>query len=237
MQQQKFLPSGDSALTVEFGDTIDQEISNHVLALAAALETCGLPVTAVVPTYRSLLIEYDAIAIDYDEMCAALMPLCAELPDSAASGRHWEVPVVYGGTFGIDLTSLAARHAMTEEELIARHSSVAYRVYMIGFVPGFTYLGGLDRRLETPRLPNPRLKVPPGSIAIGGAQTAVASIEAPSGWHQIGRTPVRAFMPSRDPVCLFAPGDTVTFRPIANAQWEALSLAAYIGEPVARLLA
>jgi KipI family sensor histidine kinase inhibitor len=144
--------------------------------------------------------------------------------------------VVYGGQFGEDLHDLAERHAMSTEALVALHLAPDYRVGMVGFVPGFSYLIGLDPKIATPRRASPRVSVPAGSIAIGGAQTAVGSLEAPSGWHQIGRTPVHAFRSDRTPPSLLAPGDRVRFRQIQEADWHALALAAYRGDTVARRL-
>ena len=126
-------------------------------------------------------------------------PYAATCPRSPREGRLWRIPVVYGGEFGIDLESVAAHHGITTGELIRRHSAPAYRVYMMGFLPGFAYLGGLDPSLAISRRENPRLKTPAGTISIGGIQALVASLEAPSGWHLLGRTPVRNFMAERDP--------------------------------------
>lgn len=233
----RVLPCGDSALTVEFGDVIDPALNERVRALDDLVNTGELPILGTIPTYRSLLIEYDGTLIAYAQISSSILALCTTLSKVLKPGRNWEVPVAYGGTFGADLAALADRHGMTAEELIRRHSNCQYLVYMIGFVPGFTYLGGLDPALATPRLPTPRRKVPAGSIAIGGEQTAIASVEAPSGWHQIGRTPVRAFASTRDPVCLFAPGDTVSFLPISEDSWLSLAQAAHSGQTVARQIA
>jgi len=141
--------------------------------------------------------------------------------------------VVYGGAFGIDLEEVGARHGLTSRKVVDLHAEALYRIYMIGFLPGFAYLGGLDPRLATPRRTQPRAKIPSGSIIIGGAQAAVGSIECPSGWHLLGRTPVRSYAPERDPVFLLAAGDEVVSRPIDASRWDALEKAATAGEPVA----
>jgi KipI family sensor histidine kinase inhibitor len=146
------------------------------------------------------------------------------------------VPVVYGGEFGIDLDDVAARHGLDPAEVVARHAAPEYRVYMIGFAPGYAYLGGLDPALATPRRETPRMRTPAGTIAVGGVQASVASIEAPSGWHLLGRTPVRAFMPGRDPVFLLRPGDRVRFEPVPASAWDALDRRAQAGELVAEAL-
>jgi KipI family sensor histidine kinase inhibitor len=231
----RILPCGDAALAVEFGDVIDPRVNARVLALDERL--CGAEgITETVPTYRSLLVHYDPLLRDFADLSAQVLALSRDLPDEPREGRLWRVPVVYGGEFGIDLLDVAARHGMTPAELVRRHAAPEYRVYMIGFVPGYTYLGGLDPGIATPRREVPRTKVPAGTISLGGIQAVVASIEAPSGWHLLGRTPVRTFMPDRDPVFLLQPGDRVKFEPVDASAWETLDRAAAAGEPVAMLL-
>ncbi len=228
------LPCGDAALAVEFGDTIDPRLNARVLALDARL--AGHPgIVETVPTYRSLLVHYDPLATDFAGLSAALLALAEDLPDEPRNGRIWRVPVVYGGAFGLDLDDVARRHGMAPDELVRRHAAPTYRVYMIGFVPGYTYLGGLDPAIATPRREVPRTKVPAGTISIGGIQAVVASIEAPSGWHLLGRTPVRTFMAEREPVFLMAPGDGVLFVPIPEAEFDRLDRAAAAGEIVAEI--
>jgi KipI family sensor histidine kinase inhibitor len=230
------LPCGDAALTVEFGREIDPAVNARVLALDARME--GLAgVVETVPTYRSLLVHYDPEAIEFHAFAAALLDLAADLPETAREGRLWRIPVVYGGEFGIDLEETARRHGITPDELVGRHSAPVYRVYMSGFLPGFAYLGGLDPSIATPRRESPRAKTPAGTISIGGVQALVASIEAPSGWHLLGRTPVRNFMLGRDPVFILEPGDRVVFEPLAAERWEALDRAAEAGDLVAESVA
>lgn len=232
----RILPCGDAALAVEFGDTVDPRLNAKVLALDARAK--GLAgVVETVPTYRSLLVHYDPTVTDFAEISTALLGLTHDLPDEPADGRLWRIPVVYGGEFGIDLEDVAARHGLTPAEVIERHAAPVYRVYMIGFLPGFAYLGGLDPSIATSRRETPRLKTPAGTISIGGVQALVASIEAPSGWHLLGRTPVRSFMPGRDPVFLLEAGDRVRFEPVPERRWAALDEAASRGEPVAERLA
>jgi 5-oxoprolinase (ATP-hydrolysing) subunit B len=232
----RILPCGDAALTVEFGRDIDPAVNARVLALDARVAS-GLPgVIETVPTYRSLLVQYDPEAVDFQDLAARLLELAAGLPDVPQEGRLWRVPVVYGGEFGIDLEETAQRHAITTEELVRRHAAPVYRVYMIGFLPGFTYLGGLDPSIATSRRESPRPSLPAGNISIGGVQALIASIEAPNGWHMLGRTPVRTFMLEREPVFIFQPGDRVKFEPIPPERWEALDRAAAAGDLVAEPL-
>jgi KipI family sensor histidine kinase inhibitor len=228
----KLLLCGDAAVTVEFGESIDPGLNARVLALDAAL--AGRPwLVETVPTYRSLLVHYDPTAIGYAALSAELLRAAAEAGSVAASGTTWTIPVAYGGEHGIDLEATAATHGITPDELVRRHSAPTYQVYMIGFLPGFAYLGGLDPSIAIPRRTSPRLKTPPGTISIGGVQALVASIEAPSGWHLLGRTPVRNFMPGRDPVFLLRPGDKVRFRRIDPAVFDELDRAAAAGAIVA----
>lgn len=233
----RILPCGDAAISVEFGDRIDPGLSARVLALDAALATESVPgVIETVPTYRALLVHLDPLRVDLDRLVARIEALCRAPPAAGQRPRRWQVPVVYGGAFGMDLEDLAARHGLSLEELVARHCAAVYRVYMIGFMPGFAYLGGLDPALATPRRSEPRLETPAQSISIGGAQTAISSVAGPSGWHMIGRTPARGFMPERDPVFLYAAGDEIVFTPIQPDAWDALDAAAARGEPVATVV-
>jgi KipI family sensor histidine kinase inhibitor len=236
----RILPCGDAALLVEFGNEIDPKLNAKVLALDARLNARrdGVlsAVVECVPTYRSLLVHYDPVGADFAALAEVVAGLAHDLPDEPAKGRLWRVPVVYGGAFGVDLEEVAARHALSPSQVIERHAAPTYRVYMIGFVPGYTYLGGLDPALATPRREVPRTQVPAGTISIGGSQALIASIEAPSGWHLLGRTPVRTFLPGRDPVFLMEAGDRVQFAPIDASKWEALDRMAAAGEPVAEAI-
>lgn len=227
----RLLPCGDAALTIELGDAIDAEVNASVLALDARLREAALPgIVETVPTYRSLTVHLDPTVADPAEVGAAVLALAA-LADARPlpPGRLWRIPVVYGGEHGIDLDAVAEHHGLTPGEVVARHAAPEYRVHMIGFLPGYAYLGGLDPGLALPRRPTPRPLTPAGTISIGGAQALVASIAAPSGWHLLGRTPVRTFMPGRDPVFLIEPGDRVRFEPIDPGRWDALDRAAAAG--------
>jgi KipI family sensor histidine kinase inhibitor len=230
----KILPCGDSAVTIEFGDMIDPDINGMVLALddiVRARAPAGLIET--VPTYRSLTIQFDPVATDYDALVRLLNEETKDLAPRNDVGRRWRVPVVYGGEYGSDLDEVANLHGLTPSQVIEIHSSAIYRIYMIGFLPGFTYLGGLDKRIATSRRLHPRAKIPAGTIMIGGEQAGIAPMDMPSGWHNLGLTPVRPYAPDRDPVFLFAAGDEIVFEPIDASRWEALEKAARAGEPVA----
>lgn len=233
----RFLASGDSAVTVEFGNAIDPDLNARVLALDMALAHKNLAgVVETIPTYRSLLIQFDPLVLDYPLLEQTVRDLCRTLSTDATAARRWKIPVVYGGKFGIDLEATAERHKLTPTQLIDKHAAGIYRVYMIGFMPGLAYLGGLDPSIATPRRLDPRLKTPSGTISIGGIQALVASVEMPSGWHLLGRTPVRTWKPGRDPEFLLLPGDEVVFTPIDAGKWDALDRAADAGEPIAELV-
>src|SRR5882757_4288572 len=181
----RILNAGDAGLVVEFGSTVDEHLNRLVVGLDARLRDEALPgVIETVPTYRSLLVIFDPAQADRTELAARLKALSADLqPEGETRARLWHVPVAYGGRLGEDLDHVAARHGLTGEEVVRRHSQAEYRVYMNGFAPGFAYLGGLPKLLHTPRRTDPRPKTPAGSISIGGVQAAISSMEVPSGWH------------------------------------------------------
>jgi KipI family sensor histidine kinase inhibitor len=230
----RFLSAGDGAIIVEFGSTVDEAISQRVMAMDARIAEAGIDgIVETVPTYRSLLVAYDPLVIRARRLIPRLAEIAAKAGEAATTGRRWVIPVCYGGDHGEDLEWVANVHAMTPEEAIAVHSGTVYRVYMIGFTPGFAYLGGLPKILHTPRRETPRTLVPAGSVAIGGQQAAVFSVAAPSGWHMLGRTPVRTFDLRRDDPFLIAPGDTIRFSPVAPAEFDALETRAAAGDAVA----
>lgn len=232
----KLLPCGDTAAVVQFGEVIDPALNRKVLALDAAL-AAHPEIRETVPTYRSLLIHYDPVTLTFAELSAIIDAAAAGAGDAIPTGRTWRIPVAYGGENGIDLEATAALHGISPDELVRRHAAPTYPVYMIGFMPGYAYLGGLDPTIATPRRTNPRLKTPAGTISIGGIQALVASIEAPSGWHLLGRTPMRNYLPNRDPVVLLQPGDQVRFAPIDTTLFVEMDRAAAAGETVAEIVA
>jgi KipI family sensor histidine kinase inhibitor len=238
MTAHRYLPAGDSALVIEFGSTIDPVVNARVIALAAALDADPPPgLVETVPTYRSLLVQFDPLVLDVDGLISRVEALVPTLGDQPIKGRRWRVPVVYGGEFGIDLIDVAARHGLTTAEVVRRHAAPVYRVYAVGFMPGYTYLGGLDQSIATPRRLEPRLMTPAGTISIGGIQALVAGAAMPSGWHLLGRTPVRTFDAARAQPLLFAPGDEIVFKPIEAAAWPALDARAAAGDPIAEVVA
>ena len=218
----RFLPAGDAALTVEFGNRIALPLNRKVRALATALEKAALAgVVEVVPTYRSLTIYYDPLSLslaDLRHSVEGLLDRLEEIPLPAP--RVVTIPTVYGGEFGPDLPSVARHCGLTEEQVIRLHTRPTYHVYMLGFTAGYPYLGGMSKRLATPRLPSPRLRVPAGSVGIGGNQTGVYSVESPGGWRLIGRTPLTLFDPTWEVPVLIRPGDQVKFVRITPEEFE-----------------
>ena len=225
---------GDSALTVEFGSRIDAGLVSRVHAFDAALNELRLSgVIETVPTYRATTVCFDPLKADIGEIEAAVLRLASTSADAKPSGRLWLVPVTYGQDFGIDLKDVAAHAGMTPSGLIEAHAGPEYLVAMLGFLPGFSYLFGLDPRLAMPRRSEPRTRIPASSISIGGQQTAIGSLEGPSGWHVIGRTPVRPFHLGRMPEFLFEPGDRIRFQPVSARDWWELDREAARGALVA----
>lgn len=211
---------GESAVSVQFGDQIDPRVNARVHRLAAALRDAAWDgFGEAIPAYTTLLVQFDPLRWSTDEVTDRLERLLIDLDDAPGqeSGRLVEIPVVYGGATGPDLEALAAAHGLTPAEVVALHALPEYRVYMIGFTPGFPYLGGLDARIATPRRATPRTTIPAGSVGIAGAQTGIYSLESPGGWQIIGRTRLVLFDPQRDPPSLLAPGDRVRFFPIEEA--------------------
>ena len=233
----QFLPVGDTALTVEFGEAIDPAINAAVIALDLALAAAEIPgIVETVPTYRSLLICYEPGELPYQALVGAVRELIGEnFGRMRRTGRCWTVPVAYGAPYGEDLEDVAATLQLEPEQVIAAHSGTEYLVYLVGFNPGAPLLGGLPKQLHIPRRKIPHPMVPAGSVAIGGMQTGITSIAIPTGWHVLGHTPVRPFVVTRQEPFLFEPGDRIRFRPIDAAEFEDLAAEAAAGEPVASL--
>lgn len=232
----RLLDAGESGLVVEFGDAIDETVNRQVIALADALAARELAgVREVVPTYRSLLVLFDPLALPREMLRAEVLALWPPRAEAGKTHGIWRVPVLYGGEHGVDLDYVARLHGLTTQEVIDLHSGADYRVYMIGFAPGFAYLGGLPEAIHTSRRTDPRLKTPPRSVSIGGKQTAVSPpLPIPSGWHLLGQTPVRSYDPARtERPFLFAAGDTIRFVPIGAGEYERMCAAAEAGAIVA----
>jgi KipI family sensor histidine kinase inhibitor len=223
---------------VEFSRNIDDDANRRVLALDRVLAAEPIAgITETVPTYRSLLVHYDPLQIDFAELGEKILTLAQRPVPAAAKTRRWRIPVVYGGEHGIDLEDVARTLNTTPDDIVARHVAGDYRVAMIGFTPGWSYLSGLTSSLHMPRRQNPRLLTPAGTISIGGVQTGVQCLAGPSGWHLLGRTAVRTYQLHRDPIFLLEPGDNVTFAPVDAKTFAEQDRAAASGEFIAELIA
>ena len=237
----RFLSAGDRALVVEFGNRIERALSDDVLRLDASLRSSGLPgVVETVPTFRSLMVHYDPVATTRADLEHAITSLLDRLPDPRATATLWRVPVCYEGSFAPDLGEVANRTGLAPGEVVALHSGIPYHVYMLGFLPGFPYMGDLPHELALSRRADPRLRVPAGSVSIATTLTAIYPYESPGGWHLIGVTPIRLFDPARSRPALLAPGDRVLFEPVDAAAFASIKKAVDNGkyevanEPIAR---
>jgi KipI family sensor histidine kinase inhibitor len=217
-------PAGDQALVVEIGDRIDEAVNERVHALALALARRQIAgIVDLVPTYRSLLVNYDPLRIAFDALTSAVTEAAASLaPDAVPAPQRVDIPTCYGGQYGPDLPFVAEHNHLAEHEVVAIHASGTYRVFMMGFSPGFAYLGGMSSRIATPRLQTPRTSIPAGSVGIAQQQTGIYPIESPGGWQLIGRTPVRLFDPARTPPTLVEPGDVIRFVAIDEQKYRDL---------------
>lgn len=224
----RLLTAGEGCIVAEFGDSIDMKINSRVAALDRAVRRSALRgLLDTVPTYRSLAVYFDPLEADVDEFLLRLEKMCgSEGPTGEVSeGRTIAVPTLYGGDHGPDIADVAACTGLTPDEVIRRHTANLCYCYMLGFTPGFPYLGGMDPGLEVPRLDNPREVIPAGSVAIGGKQTGIYPIASPGGWRVIGRTPMRLFDPERDPPIFLEAGMWVRFRSIERDEFEEIEAA------------
>jgi len=221
----RFRLAGDRGLLVEYGEGIDPEVNRKVRAMAAVLDADRpTGISEVVPTYRSLLLVYDPLVTGPGRLEATLAKLGARLDEiRIPEPRTVTIPVCYGGELGPDLAFVAETHGLTEDEAVRLHTSTPYPIYMIGFTPGFPFLGGLPEQLHTPRLETPRTAVPAGSVGIANNQTGIYPVTSPGGLRLIGRTPVRLFDPERAEPFLYRAGDRIHFAAISREEYDRLA--------------
>jgi KipI family sensor histidine kinase inhibitor len=235
MRYVRILPAGGNAIMVELGDSIDRLTNLAVHDLAERLLSSGMVgVEEVIPSYRSLLVLYDPTTTDFDRLSAAIPHLCLDQNEPRYRVRRWQIPVVYGGFFGPDLTQVAKSKNLSDAELIELHAAREYHVYMLGFAPGFAYLGELPEQLQVSRKASNPVVIPAGSISIGGAQTAISTLAMPSAWSVIGCTPVRAFDPDRAEPFLFSPGDRVRITAIDSTAYDGFDSDQWLAKERAR---
>lgn len=237
------LPLGDTAWTVEFGDRIDPALHQRVLGLAARIEARRAEAVAgpapgsggfgavvdVVPTFRSLTVHYDPLRCDGVELGRELLRLAASAGRASVAGRQWLIPVCFDEALAPDLADLARAKQLTPEAVVELMTQTEFRVYMIGFMPGFPYMGGLPAALHMPRLASPRNAVPERSLAVANEMCAVYPWESPGGWRLLGRTPVPMFCAAEASPSLLSPGDRVRWRSIDRATHDAMEAAAKRG--------
>lgn len=219
-----FRIAGDCGLLVEYGDAIHPDVNHKVRSMGIVLEK-EMPkgVLEIIPTYRSILIFYDPFIITPGGLKQILIEREKRLPEiKIPPPKLVEIPVCYGGAFGPDMDFVASAHRISEADVIRFHSEVDYLIYMVGFTPGFPFLGGLPEILHTPRLETPRTLVPAGSVGIANAQTGIYPVASPGGWRIIGRTPVRLFDPNRKNPILYQAGDFIRFRAITEKEYQQL---------------
>ena len=216
-------PVGDRAISIDFGQVIDPKINRYIRQTIERIKELQLEgIIELVPTYCALLIEYDAMCYSYSEICNIIEPILEEGMTDTTNELVTvvEVPTVYGGEFGPDLSFVASHNHLSEDEVISIHSGTDYLVYMLGFIPGFTYLGGMDPRIATPRLSSPRTLIPAGSVGIAGEQTGTYPSDSPGGWQIIGRTPVTMYDMSKAQAALLNAGDYVRYVPIDESEFH-----------------
>ncbi len=221
----RLIPLGDSAITVELGDEIDPRINARVVAFAnRILDQRWKGILDVVPTYRSVTVHFDPLEWDSAALTDRLKNLSPpEAREPESHGLLHDIPVLYGGEWGPDLEDIAASAGLHPTEAAALHASIRYRVYMLGFSPGFPYLGLVPERLAAPRLSAPRAKVPAGSVGIADRQTGIYPTATPGGWRLIGRTPIPLYRKTSPNPFVLQAGDLVQFRPIDRDEFERIS--------------
>jgi inhibitor of KinA len=223
----RIVPAGDSAMIVEFEDRIDAAVNARALAVAGRLQAQPVAgVRDVVPTYRSVAVYFDPLQTSHDVLMARLEREAVHaVPEATPARDVIRIPVCYGGELGPDLADVAAFGGITESAAVDLHVGVTYRVFMLGFMPGFAYLGIVDGGIAAPRREAPRVRVPRGAVGIAGSQTGVHPVEAPSGWQLIGRTPVKPFDPTRAEPFLMKPGDSVRFYQVERPEFDRMERA------------
>nr|WP_283244988.1 5-oxoprolinase subunit PxpB [Gehongia tenuis] len=220
----EILPCGDSAVTVEFENKISHKINHGVRDLKDAILEAHIPgVGEMIPTYRALMVQYDPCQISYPELVHRIVHLHGSTGKKAASpAKTIEIPVLYGGKYGPDLADVAQYHHISMEDVVRIHTRPKYLIYMLGFTPGFPYLGGMSKKIATPRLETPRTRIAAGSVGIAAQQTGLYPIDSPGGWRIIGRTPLKLYDPLRENPILLEASQYIKFRAINEQEFLAI---------------
>lgn len=229
-----FYPQGDRAITINFGNEIQKDLHQKITIFTKHLETDPFPgMLEVIPSFTAVTIFYDPTKVllttpnqtPYEKIVKIVKSKVFNLPlSNRQKSKTVTIPVCYGGEYGPDLQAVANYHQLSEQQVIHIHSNQEYIVYMIGFAPGFPYLGGMAKEIVTPRKATPRLSIPAGSVGIGGEQTGVYPIESPGGWQIIGRTPLQLFQKNSKQPSLLKAGDIVRFQPITPQRFKSMEV-------------
>ena len=222
MQNIQILTEGDSSLLIVFGNEVSPDINRRISATVQLLKNQHIEgIVDLIPSYCALLINYNPQVIRYAEIRERVERILSMDAMAGESARKIvEIPVCYGGEYGPDLQTIADHAGLTAEEVIEIHTSRDYLIYMLGFLPGFCYLGGLDERIHTPRLANPRIRIREGSVGIGGSATGIYPMDSPGGWQLMGMTPVKTYDPSKDVPILLNAGEYIRFIRIDEAEYQ-----------------
>ena len=217
-----FLQNGDSAVTVQFKNEISKEVNSYVTSLCAEIENNKIKgVIEYIPTFCSVSVLYDCTLISAKKLISKLEKIIKNIKiTSSRKAKLFEIPVCYDDCFALDMGNVCEHSHLTREEVIARHSGRDYLIYMLGFLPGFAYLGGMDEVLATPRLDSPRSEIFEGAVGIGGEQTGIYPVASPGGWQLIGKTPVKVYDKKRENPILYSSGDYIRFVPVSLAEYD-----------------
>ncbi|NMH72138.1 5-oxoprolinase subunit PxpB [Bacillus sp. RO2] len=228
-----FHPLGDTGIQVLFGSDISEETNQQIRMFADYLKKIEIEgITELVPAYTTLTVFYRPDKISYKDLCNTLEDIKKVLQkkEVQSNATVYEIPVLYGGDVGPDLSEVASYNGLAEDEVVSIHSNQPYLIYMMGFVPGFPYLGGMPKEIAMPRRENPRAKIEAGSVGIAGEQTGVYPLETPGGWQIIGRTPVKLYDPEREEPILLSAGAYIRFVPVGQKEYDEIEEAVSCGE-------
>ena len=225
MNQYQLYTEGDSSILIVFGDSINPETNQRIASTVRLIREQKIEgIVDMIPAFVSLLVNYNPLVISYENLRTRLEKILQMKTQAAETVRRvYEIPVCYGGEYGPDLQNIADHAGLSPREVIDIHTSCDYLIYMLGFLPGFCYLGGLDERIHTPRLQTPRLRIPAGSVGIGGSQTGIYPMESPGGWQLMGNTPVKTYDPNRSVPILVQAGEYIRFVEIDEAEYRRIS--------------